>query len=278
MGHWSLIAVAVGVAAFVFGIAAWLDIDYFFFAGYVVLQYVALASAWNILGGYTGYMNLGVSTFFALGAYTTVALEAALKLPLPAMIPAAAVVSGLVGLGMGYLTLRFKGIFFAIATLAFAVVAETFSPTGTMSAGGQGVFASPEARPWFGSYIEYLFLLMLIVATFSVLVARAVERSSLSYGFTAIRDDEVAAEATGVPTLRLKLVATGLSGALMGMAGAPFPYLCQFSRARVRLQSRLCRQHHRNGDDRRHEDLARAADRRTPPRDRAANSDRDDLS
>ena len=54
---------------------------------------------------------------------------------------------------------------------------------------------------------------MLIVATFSVVVARAVERSSLGYGFTAIRDDEIAAEATGVPTLRLKLVATGLSGA-----------------------------------------------------------------
>jgi len=69
---------------------------------------------------------------------------------------------------------------------------------------------------------------MLIVATLSVVVARAVERSWLGYGFTAIRDDEVAAEATGVPTLRLKLVATGLSGALMGMAGAPLPYYVSF--------------------------------------------------
>ena len=63
---------------------------------------------------------------------------------------------------------------------------------------------------------------------FSVVVARAVERSWLGYGFTAIRDDETAAEATGVPTLRLKLVATGLSGALMGMAGAPLPYYVSF--------------------------------------------------
>src|ERR1035437_7894765 len=108
---WRFLAAAVGVAALTFGVAAWLNIDYFFFAGYVVLQYVVLASAWNILGGYTGYMNLGVSAFFAVGAYTTVALEAALKLPLPATIPAAAIASGLVGLGMGYLTLRFKGIF-----------------------------------------------------------------------------------------------------------------------------------------------------------------------
>ena len=90
------------------------------------------------------------------------------------------------------------------------------------------LFASSETWTWFGSYIEYLFLLMLIVAAFAVVVARAVERSWLGYGFTAIRDDETAAEATGVPTLRLKLVATGLSGALMGMAGAPLPYYVSF--------------------------------------------------
>jgi len=57
---------------------------------------------------------------------------------------------------------------------------------------------------------------------------RAIERSGLGYGLAAIRDDELAAEASGVPTLRLKLIATTLSGALMGMAGAPFPYYIGF--------------------------------------------------
>jgi branched-chain amino acid transport system permease protein len=229
MTNWRFLGAATGVAAVVFGIAAWLNIDYLFFAGYVVLQYVVLASAWNILGGYTGYMNLGVSAFFALGAYTTVALETAWKLPLPATIPAAAIVAGLVGLGMGYLTLRLKGIFFAIATLALAVVTETFITNWDYVGGSAGAYLlHPKRGPWFGSYIEYLFLLMLIVAAFAVVVARAVERSWLGYGFTAIRDDETAAEATGVPTLRLKLVATGLSGALMGMAGAPLPYYVSF--------------------------------------------------
>src|SRR5262249_9569862 len=57
-----------------------------------------------------------------------------------------------------------------------------------------------------------------------VTLARVIERSPLGYGFATIRDDEVAAEASGVPTLRLKLIATTISGALMGMAGAPFPY------------------------------------------------------
>jgi branched-chain amino acid transport system permease protein len=69
---------------------------------------------------------------------------------------------------------------------------------------------------------------MLILATLAVILARMVERSWVGYGLTAIRDDEVAAEATGVPTLRLKLFATALSGALMGMAGAPLPYYVSF--------------------------------------------------
>ena len=221
--------VAAAASALIFGIAAWLNVDYFFFAGYVVLQYVVLAVAWNILSGYTGYMNLGVSTFFAIGAYTTVALDTAFKLPLPAAIPAAAIVAGIVGVAMGYLTLRFKGIFFAIATLALAVVTETFITNWDYVGGAAGVYLlHPKRGPWFGSFSEYLFLLMLIVATLAVAVARALEHSRLGYGFTAIRDDELAAEASGVPTLRLKLVATGVSGALMGMAGAPLPYYVSF--------------------------------------------------
>ncbi len=75
-----------------------------------------------------------------------------------------------------------------------------------------------------GSYIRYLFLIMMLLAVGALTIARLIERSRLGYGFATIRDDELAAEASGVPTLRLKLIATTISGALMGMAGAPFPY------------------------------------------------------
>jgi branched-chain amino acid transport system permease protein len=74
------------------------------------------------------------------------------------------------------------------------------------------------------SYIEYLFLVMLVLAVVALTVARLIERSRLGIGFSTIRDDEMAAEAAGVPTLRLKLIATMISGAFMGMAGAPLPY------------------------------------------------------
>src|SRR5437870_6705714 len=95
---------------------------YVYFAGYVVLQYVVLATAWNILGGYTGYVNFGTPAFFALGAYTSVVLIKMMNAPLGLQLVAGAAVAGLLGLGIGYLTLRLRGVFFSIATLALAVV------------------------------------------------------------------------------------------------------------------------------------------------------------
>ena len=60
---------------------------YFYFAGYVILQYIVIATAWNILGGYAGYVNFGTPAFFALGAYTAVFLIQSMRAPLPVLIP-----------------------------------------------------------------------------------------------------------------------------------------------------------------------------------------------
>ena len=130
---------------------------------------------------------------------------------------------------MGYLTLRLRGAFFAIATLALAVVLQTLIVNWDFVGGSRGAYiVRPESIAPFGSYIKYLFLIMMLLAVGAITVARLIERSRLGYGFATIRDDELAAEACGVPTLTLKLVATTISGALMGMAGAPFPYYIGF--------------------------------------------------
>ena len=221
---------AAAVAAVVFLIARAIGNDYLFYAGYVVLQYVVIATAWNILGGYTGYVNFGSAGFFAMGAYTTVAIaELHWPIPLPVMVVFGGIVSGIVGLGMGYLTLRLRGVFFAIATLALAVVLETFIVNWDFVGGGRGAYVvRPSTVPLFGDYTQYLFAVMLGLSVVAITTARTIERSTLGYGFATIRDDEMAAEASGVPTLRLKLIATTLSGAFMGMAGAPFPYYISF--------------------------------------------------
>ena len=221
----SFIASTVAAAVLVFVAARLFDSAYAFFAGYVVLQYIVIAIAWNILGGYTGYVNFGSSAFFGMGAYTAVVLYKVLPLPLPAVVVIGGIVSGVVGLGMGYLTLRLRGAFFAIATLALLVVLETLIVNWDFVGGGRGTYViRPQSVALFGDYIQYLVAIMLTLAVVTIITARVIERSQLGYGFAAIRDDELAAEASGVPTLRLKLVATTLSGAFMGMAGAPFPY------------------------------------------------------
>jgi branched-chain amino acid transport system permease protein len=213
------------IAAAVFAGAVFAGNDYVFFAGYVVLQYVVLSTAWNILGGYCGYVNFGSAAFFALGAYSTVAIYKFYPLPIPLLLVVGGAVSGLVGFGMGYLTLRLRGAFFAIATLALAVVLQTLVVNWDYVGGSRGAYiVRPEEIYPFGNYVRYLFLIMLVLAIGAITVARLIERSRLGYGFATIRDDELAAEACGVPTLQLKLIATTISGALMGMAGAPFPY------------------------------------------------------
>ena len=199
--------------------------EYFFFAGYQVLQFIVLATAWNILGGYTGYTNFGTGAFFAVGAYSAVVLHKLTTLPVPVMMLTGGVMSGVIGFGMGYLTLRLRGVFFAIATLALAIVAQTLIVNWDYVGGSRGIYIiRPQSAPISGSYIQYLYSLMLALTWISVAIARTIERSTLGLGFNAIRDDEQAAEAGGVPTLRLKLIATTLSGALMGMSGAPLPY------------------------------------------------------
>jgi branched-chain amino acid transport system permease protein len=228
--RWSvflIIAVAIGGA--LFATMRWFGNEYYFFAGYVVLQYVVLATAWNILGGYAGYVNFGSAAFFAAGAYSTIALYKIVPLPIPVLIIIAGLVSGLIGLATGYLTLRLRGVFFAIATLALAVVLQTLIINWDFVGGSRGAYIlRPNEFPIFGSYIQYLFAMMLVLAIVAVSAARLIERSWLGYGLAAIRDDEFAAEASGVPTLRMKLIATTVSGAFMGMAGAPFPYIIGF--------------------------------------------------
>jgi branched-chain amino acid transport system permease protein len=217
----------IAIAAVIFAIGRWYNNSYAFFMGYVVVQYIVLGTAWNILGGYTGYVNFGVTAFFALGAYSTVVLHKLIPaMPLPVMILIGGALAGLVGLGTGYLTLRLRGVFFSIATLALAVVVQTLIINWDFVGGARGAYVlRPRVAPLIGGeYVQYLFLLMLGMCVIVLATARAIERSALGYGFAAIRDDEAAAEASGVPTLRLKLIATTLSGGFMGMAGAPLPY------------------------------------------------------
>jgi branched-chain amino acid transport system permease protein len=200
-----------------------------FFASYVVLQFVVLATAWNILGGYAGYVNFGASAFFALGGYAALFMIKAFAAPLVVQIVVAAVLAGVLGLAIGLLSLRLRGIFFSIATVALAIICETVILNFDYLGGAKGLqMMRPEPMAPFTSYTKMLFFVMVVITLVALSVARYIEKSWIGRGLQAIRDNEEAAECMGVPTLRLKLIATVVSGALMGAAGAPFPMYMSF--------------------------------------------------
>src|SRR5260370_34671713 len=98
-----------------------------------------------MLGGYCGYVNFGTAAFFALGAYTSVAIHKFSPMPIPVLILLGGIVSGIVGLGMGYLTLRLRRAFLSIATLPLAVLVQTLIPNWDHVGGSRGGHAERPA-------------------------------------------------------------------------------------------------------------------------------------
>ncbi len=203
--------------------------EYLFFAGFVVLQFVVIASAWNILGGYAGYVNFGVPAFVAVGSYTALVLFKALGAPLLVQILGGALVSGVLGLCVGLLTLRLRGIFFSIATVAVIFILETVVLNWRYVGGATGMqIARPEVSFGFETYTRMLFAVMAVLSLVAVAISRYLQYSHIGQGLRALRDSEEAAECSGVPTLRLKVIACVVSGALLGAGGAPMPMYLSF--------------------------------------------------
>ena len=251
--------------------------SYVFFAGYVVLQYVVLAHRLE----HPGRLHR-LREFRHRGVLRARRLHhgRAHKLVPPAAAGddrwSAAWSPGLVGLGTGYLTLRLRGVFFSIATLALAVVVQTLITNWDFVGGSRGAYvmrprhSAADRRQLHRSTCSWSCSASPWSRWRS---ARAIERSRLGYGFAAIRDDELAAEAAGVPTLRLKLIATTLSRRAHGHGRRAAALLRHLSRSRLRLQPDLCGEHHRHAADRRHDELARPGDRRRAARHRPAGRD-----
>lgn len=204
--------------------------EYPFFAGYVILQFIVLAVAWSILGGYAGYVNFGTSAFFGVGVYTAVFLFKATGAPLVVQIAAAAVVGALLGFAVGLVTLRMQGIYFSIATIAMTIIIETTVTNWRYVGGAAGIqMQRPPVMPPFDTYVQMLFFVQALLVVLAVTIARYMQLSWMGRGLQALKDDELAAECTGVPTLRLKVMACVISGALMCAAGAPAAMYLQYA-------------------------------------------------
>ena len=189
---------------------------------YLVLHWIVLATSWNILSGYTGYFSFGHGAFFGAGIYTTSTLLSRYDWPFLWTLPVAALVACVLGVALGAVVFRVKGIrgeVFALLTLAVTFVIGTII-VNTPIDGGNGVSLAAVPIPAIGPTPSSTFyLLALGAATLTLLVAWRITTTKFGAGLFAIHDDEDAAEVMGVPTYRYKLAALGISCALAGVAG-----------------------------------------------------------
>jgi branched-chain amino acid transport system permease protein len=211
LGAWLAVVAAL---ALVPAVARRDDLVNFFF---VVLLSITLAQSWNILGGYAGQVNLGHAAFFGIGALVTRTLWIGGANVFLAMLAGAAV-AVLFGLVIGGPAFRLRGAYFAIGTLVLAeilriTVGNVLPEISTLPTATIGHYRLADRY--------YLALALAVLATLTVaLLARA--RAGL--GMRAVREDEDAAEASGVAALQLKLTALAVSTALVGLAGGLFAY------------------------------------------------------
>ena len=188
---------------------------------YLVFHWVALATSWGILSGFSGYFSFGHGAFFGAGMYAAATLLTA-GLPFLPTLPLAGLVAALFGVGMGAVVFRvrrLRGELFALLTLAVTFVLATIV-LNTPIDGGPGVYLSAVPLPRLaGSAAATLYLFALGIALITVATAYAVYHARWGAGLFAIHDDEDVAEVLGVPTYRYKLLALGLSSGLAGVAG-----------------------------------------------------------
>src|SRR5512138_1127326 len=187
---------------------------------------VIAAMGLNILTGFTGQISLGNAAFLAVGAYSTAFLAGRLGLPFPVVIPAAGVLTALIGMIFGIPSLRLKGLYLAVATLAAHFVIEFTASHWDAVTGGVNGISVPAAR--LGAFTisgdRHLYFLLLPLTTALLLFAKNLFRTKTGKAFVAIRDQDISAEVMGVNVFKYKLLSFGVSSFYVGVAGSLVAY------------------------------------------------------
>jgi branched-chain amino acid transport system permease protein len=194
------------------------------------LMYVGLASAWNLVGGFTGYACFGQVGFFGLGGYTTALLMYHLHWSFWLALPTSAVVAGAFAALVGAPLLRLRGHYFAVATLGVAEgLREVVINLPRLTGGGGGIsipsVGTEAPTRWLGN--DGFYVLFLLLAVVAVGVSIVVANSRAGYALRAIHQDEDAAAAMGVRTTLAKTLAFAVSAALTGGIGAAYAFQLQ---------------------------------------------------
>ncbi len=214
---------AFGVALVVF---PWVAGDYLVYLADLVGITVVSALGLNLLTGFTGQISLGHAAFMGVGAYTAGALSARWGLGLWLTLPAAGATAALFGVVVGAPSLRIKGLYLAMATLAAQVIAEFgFVHLEPVTGGIRGINVPPaRLGPLEFSTDRALYAVIVAVAALGTWFAANLKRSAPGRAFVAVRDRDIAAEIMGVPLFATKLQAFALGAFYAGVAGALWAY------------------------------------------------------
>src|SRR6476620_5466744 len=193
----------------------------------LILIAVVGALGLNILVGYTGQISIGHGAFMSVGAYTAANLVTQLHAPFWVTIPAGGIMAALIGALVGIPSLRIKGIYLAIATLAAQLIIEwTINHVPAISGGVQASIQVP--RPsFFGIQLKtqtQLYMFLMAFAVLAIVGTSNLVRSRIGRAFVAVRDQDIAAEIIGISTFRYKLLAFAISSFYAGVTGVLYTY------------------------------------------------------
>lgn len=215
----------LAVAAALLVLFPFMASDYWMYLACLVSINVASATGLNILTGYTGLVSLGQAAFMGLGAYTVAVLEIRFGTPFLLNILAGGLVAMLGGLIVGIPSLRVKGLYLAIATIAASFIAHFLFANMTLTGGTAGISVPPATI--FGTALDTSFRLYWVIVPVTVVMLLGTAnlfRTRVGRAFIAIRDRDISAEVLGIPLLRYKLLSFGLSSFYAGVAGGMWAY------------------------------------------------------
>jgi len=224
--RWALVALGALLAAW-----PWLAPRYFVFLASLILVNAVVALGLNLLSGYTNQLSFGHAGFLAIGAYTAALLTLhAPAVPVVATLAAAGALTAVVGLAFGVPCLRLSGLYLAMATLAFGfVITEAILNLDGLTRGADGLRV-PVARlgGWALATDTARYYLVAGVTVLLVAAAANLARTRTGRALLAIRESEIAAQASGVPVARYKTIAFGVSAFYTGVAGGLFAFIVGF--------------------------------------------------
>lgn len=184
-----------------------------------VFLYVTMATSWNLIGGYAGYISLGHNVFFGVGAYFSGMLFVFLRISPFLTAPLAGIFAMLGGLLFGLIALRTRGSTFIISTIALVLLVTEFLDKWKLTGGTNGLPMPMITLVGQYAKIPYYYYL-LVIMVLAIITSYLIRHSKFGLGLRAISQDEIKAEVAGIPTRRYKILAFGISGLFIGMAGA----------------------------------------------------------